>query len=53
MAGMLTEADVKKLMADPSPEARADTAAKVADAFGSGTLSSSNAASPSRSSGSW
>ena len=39
MAGLLSEADVKKLMSDPSGEARAETAAKVADAFQSGGLS--------------
>lgn len=33
MAGMLTEADVRKLMTDPSPEARVETATKVAVAF--------------------
>lgn len=33
MAGMLTEADVRKLMTDPSPDARVETATKVAKAF--------------------
>jgi len=33
MAGMLTEADVRKLMTDPSPDARVETATKVSKAF--------------------
>lgn len=41
MAGMLTEADVRKLMADPSAEARVETAAKVSQAFQSGEMSAS------------
>ncbi len=40
MVGMLTEADVKKLMANSSGEVRAETAAKVANAFQAGGLSS-------------
>jgi uncharacterized protein (DUF2336 family) len=40
MAQMLTEADVKRLIVDPSGETRAETAAKVADAFETGELSS-------------
>ena len=39
MAQMLTEADVKRLVADSSGDARAETAAKVADAFAQGALS--------------
>ena len=39
MAQMLTEADVKRLIADPSGETRAETAAKVASAFETGGLS--------------
>jgi len=41
MAGMLTEADVRKLMTDPSPDARVETATKVAKAFYETELSSS------------
>jgi uncharacterized protein (DUF2336 family) len=41
MPGMLTEADVKRLMSDPSGEARADTAGKVAVAFQAGALTQS------------
>ena len=33
MAGMLTEADVQRLMASPSSDVRAETAEKVAKAF--------------------
>jgi uncharacterized protein (DUF2336 family) len=33
MAGMLTEADVRKLMTDPSADSRVETATKVAKAF--------------------
>ncbi|HVI91210.1 MAG TPA: DUF2336 domain-containing protein [Dongiaceae bacterium] len=33
MAGILSEADVQRLLSDPSVDARVDTAAKVADAF--------------------
>jgi len=36
---MLSTADVKRLIADPSPSARADTSAKVADHFSDGALS--------------
>lgn len=39
MAGMLTEADVRKLMTDPSPDARVETAEKVSKAFYGGELS--------------
>lgn len=39
MAQMLTEADVKRLVANPSGDMRAETAAKVADAFEQGSLS--------------
>src|SRR5262245_28151835 len=39
MAQMLTEADVSRLVANPSGEIRAETAAKVADAFELGALS--------------
>ncbi|HVO01514.1 MAG TPA: DUF2336 domain-containing protein [Candidatus Cybelea sp.] len=38
MASMLTEADVQRLMASPSSDVRADTAEKVAQAFGSAAL---------------
>jgi uncharacterized protein (DUF2336 family) len=41
MAQMLTDADVKRLIADPSGETRAETAAKVAGAFEVGGLSDS------------
>jgi len=44
MAQMLTEADVKRLVANPSGEMRAETAAKVADAFEQGVLSPSERA---------
>jgi uncharacterized protein (DUF2336 family) len=37
---MLTEADVQRLMSSPSGDVRAETAAKVAQAFDTGTLSS-------------
>ena len=39
MAGILSEADVQRLLTDPSVDARAGTAAKVADAFDSSQLS--------------
>lgn len=39
MAAMLTEADVRKLMTDPSPDARVETATKVSKAFYGGELS--------------
>jgi len=39
MAQVLTDADVKRLIANPDGETRADTAAKVADAFETGALS--------------
>jgi uncharacterized protein (DUF2336 family) len=39
MAGMLTEADVQRLMASPSSDVRAETAVKVAVAFDAGKLS--------------
>ncbi len=39
MAQMLTEADVKRLITNPSGEVRAETAAKVAEAFELGALS--------------
>ncbi len=38
MADNLTQADVEKLLADPSPETRADMAAKVAHEFRRGSL---------------
>lgn len=38
MTGMLSEQDVRRLLEDPSPESRAETAAKVAGAFSSGGL---------------
>ena len=38
MAAMLTEADVQRLMASPSSDVRAETAEKVAMAFGAGQL---------------
>jgi uncharacterized protein (DUF2336 family) len=38
MAGMLTEADVQRLLASPSGDVRADTAEKVAKAFEAGGL---------------
>ena len=38
MAGMLTEADVQRLMQSPSGDVRADTAEKVARAFDAGKL---------------
>lgn len=38
MADTLSEADVQRLITNRSGEARAETAAKVADAFGSGAL---------------
>jgi uncharacterized protein (DUF2336 family) len=41
MAQMLTAADVKRLVANPSGDVRVETAAKVAEAFEQGTLSSS------------
>ncbi len=41
MAQMLTEADVRRLVANPSGDVRAETAAKVADAFELGALSTS------------
>ncbi len=44
MAQVLTAADVQKLIANPSGEMRAETAAKVADAFELGTLSPSERA---------
>src|SRR5215813_3480844 len=44
MAKMLTEADVKRLVANPSGDLRAETAAKVADAFETGELSSAERA---------
>ncbi len=37
----LTQADIEKLMCDPSPEARADTVGKIASYFGSGEFSDS------------
>jgi uncharacterized protein (DUF2336 family) len=40
MAQLLTEADVKRLITSPSGEVRAETAAKVAEAFELGALSS-------------
>lgn len=40
MPQVLTDADVKRLMSDPSGDTRAETAAKVADAFEVGGLSS-------------
>jgi len=40
MTGILTHADVLRLLADPSPETRADMAAKVAHEFQRGELSS-------------
>ena len=39
MAGMLTEADVQRLMASPSSDVRAETAEKLAVAFDVGKLS--------------
>lgn len=39
MAGILSEADVQRLLTDPSADARAETAAKVALAFDVGELS--------------
>ena len=39
MAQLLTEADVKRLITNPSGEVRAETAAKVAEAFELGALS--------------
>lgn len=39
MAQMLTAADVQRLVANPSGDLRAETAAKVADAFETGALS--------------
>jgi uncharacterized protein (DUF2336 family) len=39
MAGMLTEADVQRLMASPSGDVRAETAEKIAVAFDAGKLS--------------
>lgn len=39
MAGILSEADVQRLLSDPSVDARVDTAAKVADAFEASQLS--------------
>lgn len=39
MAGVLSEADVQRLLSDPSAEARAGTAAKVAQAFDSSQMS--------------
>lgn len=44
MAQMLTEADVRRLVANPSGEMRAETAAKVAEAFEQGELSPSERA---------
>src|SRR4030095_16671262 len=44
MAQMLTAADVQRLIANPSGEARAETAAKVAEAFDRGALSDSERA---------
>ncbi|HEX9448371.1 MAG TPA: DUF2336 domain-containing protein, partial [Dongiaceae bacterium] len=41
MAGILSEADVQRLLTDPSPDARAETAAKVALAFAGAQLSAS------------
>jgi uncharacterized protein (DUF2336 family) len=41
MAGILSEADVQRLLTDPSPDARAETAAKVALAFSGAQLSDS------------
>src|SRR3954454_21847550 len=41
MAGMLTEADVQRLMASPSSDVRAETAEKLALAFDAGTLTDS------------
>ena len=38
MAGMLTEADVQRLMASPSSDVRAETAEKISVAFGAGQL---------------
>ena len=38
MAAMLTEADVQRLMSSPSSDVRAETAEKVAAAFGAGQL---------------
>src|SRR5688500_5450989 len=44
MAQLLTEADVKRLITNPSGEVRAETAAKVAEAFEQGALSASERA---------
>jgi uncharacterized protein (DUF2336 family) len=44
MAQLLTEADVKRLIANPSGEVRAETAAKVAAAFEQGELSATERA---------
>jgi uncharacterized protein (DUF2336 family) len=44
MAQLLTEADVKRLITNPSGEVRAETAAKVAEAFEQGALSDSERA---------
>src|SRR5262249_38352531 len=41
MAGMLTEADVQRLMASPSSDVRAETAEKIAVAFDAGKLTES------------
>ena len=44
MAQMLTAADVQRLVANPSGDLRAETAAKVAEAFSQGALSDSERA---------
>lgn len=41
MAGMLTEADVQRLMSSPSSDVRAETAEKIAVAFDAGKLTDS------------